>query len=281
VIPDPASSGSSKPANAEAPRVRLDVDGSVARLFLTRPEVRNAFDDVLIAELSAALLVVRNGFETDPRTAPRALVLTGEGTAFCAGADMNWMRRSVGYSKDENEADARRFAGMMRELDQLPIPTIARVNGACLGGGMGLIACCDVVVAADGADFGFTEVRLGIAPAVISSFVLPKIGAAAARRWVLTGEIFKASEAKSMGLVHEVVPLADLDLHVARITAAIAGNGPLAVAAAKRLIRENTALKRDDAIENSVRAIAALRASPEGQEGLGAFLEKRRPAWKS
>jgi methylglutaconyl-CoA hydratase len=224
---------------------------------------------------------VRNGFETDPAAAPRTLVLTGEGTAFCAGADMNWMRRSVTYSRDENEADARRFAGMMRALDELPIPTIGRVNGACLGGGMGLIACCDVVVAAEEADFGFTEVRLGIAPAVISSFVLPKIGAAAARRWFLTGEIFPASAAKSMGLVHEVVPLADLDLATARIAAAIAGNGPLAVAAAKRLIRENAALRRDDAIENSVRAIAALRASPEGQEGLGAFLEKRRPAWKS
>jgi methylglutaconyl-CoA hydratase len=281
VIPDPASSGSGRPAGTEAPRVRLDVDGPVARLFLTRPEVRNAFDDVLIAELSAALGVVRKGFETEPKTAPRALVLTGEGTAFCAGADMNWMRRSVAFSKDENEADARRFAGMMRELDELPIPTIARVNGACLGGGMGLIACCDVVVAADGADFGFTEVRLGIAPAVISSFVLPKVGAAAARRWFLTGEIFQAHEAKAMGLVHEVAPLANLDEAVSRITAAIAGNGPLAVAAAKRLIRENTALQRDDAIENSVRAIAALRASPEGQEGLGAFLEKRRPAWKS
>jgi len=272
---------STNPPSSAAPRVRLDVDGQIARLFLTRPEVRNAFDDVLIAELSAALLVVRNGFETDPAIAPRALVLTGEGTAFCAGADMNWMRRSVAYSRDENEADARRFAGMMRALDELPIPTIARVNGACLGGGMGLIACCDVVVAAEEADFGFTEVRLGIAPAVISSFVLPKIGAAAARRWFLTGEIFPASAAKSMGLVHEVVPLADLDLATARIVAAIAGNGPLAVAVAKRLIRENTALRRDDAIENSVRAIAALRASPEGQEGLGAFLEKRRPAWKS
>src|SRR6185295_17830059 len=200
----------------------------------------------------------------DPDQAPRAVVLTGEGTAFCAGADANWMRRSVAYTREENEADARRMAGMLRSLDELPIPVIARVNGACLGGGMGLIACCDIVVAAEEADFGFTEVRLGIAPAVISSFVLPKIGAAAARRWFLTGEIFPASVAKSMGLVHEVVPLADLDLATARIAAAIAGNGPLAVAAAKRLIRENTALRRDDAIENSVRAIAALRASPEG-----------------
>ena len=262
-------------------RLRLEADGPVARITLARPDVRNAFDEVLIAELAEALHGIARSFGTDPDRASRALVLTGEGTAFCAGADMNWMRRSVAYSRDENEADARRFAGMMRALDELPIPTIARVNGACLGGGMGLIACCDVVVAAEEAEFGFTEVRLGIAPAVISSFVFPKIGAAAARRWFLTGEIFPASVAKSMGLVHEVVPLADLDLATARIAAAIAGNGPLAVAAAKRLIRENTALRRDDAIENSVRAIAALRASPEGQEGLGAFLEKRRPAWKS
>ncbi len=264
----------------DPPRVRLDVEHPAARLTLTRPEVRNAFDDALIAELSAALLVVRNGFEIAPETAPRVLVVTGEGSAFCAGADMNWMRRSIGSTRDENEADAGRFARMMRDLDELPIPTIARVNGACLGGGMGLIACCDVVVAAEGADFGFTEVRLGIAPAVISSFVLPKIGVAAARRYFLTGEIFRADTAKAIGLVHEVVPSADLDLAVAGITAAIAGNGPLAVAAAKRLIRENTALARDQAIENSVKAIAGLRTSPEGQEGLGAFLEKRRPAWK-
>jgi methylglutaconyl-CoA hydratase len=265
---------------AEKPRVRLDVEGATARLTLTRPEVRNAFDEVLIAELSAALLVVRGGFETDPDTAPRVLVLTGEGSSFCAGADMNWMRRSAGMSREENEADAARFARMMLALDELPVPTIARVNGTCLGGGMGLIACCDVVIADEGADFGFTEVRLGIAPAVISSFVLPKIGAAAARRWFLTGEIFRADVAQAMGLVHEVVAASELDLAVARVTAAIAGNGPRAVAAAKRLIRENTALAREGAIENSVKAIAALRTSPEGQEGLGAFLEKRRPAWK-
>lgn len=265
---------------ADSPRLRLDVDDRVARLTLTRPEVRNAFDDALIAELSTALGVVKAGFDDDASAAPRILVLTGEGSAFCAGADMNWMRRSVASTRDENEADASRFAAMMRALDELPVPTLARVNGACLGGGMGLISCCDLVVAAEGADFGFTEVRLGIAPAVISTFVLPKIGAAAARRWFLTGEIFPAGVAKSIGLVHEVVALSELDAAVDRLVAAIAGNGPLAVAAAKRLIRENTALSRDEAIENSVRAIAALRASPEGQEGLGAFLEKRRPAWK-
>ena len=261
-------------------RLRLAIDGPVARITLARPDVRNAFDELLIAELTQALGEVARSFEAGPERAPRALVLTGEGTTFCAGADMNWMRRSVGFSREENEADAARFASMLRALDELPIPTVARVNGACLGGGMGLISCCDIVAAAEGADFGFTEVRLGIAPAVISAFVLPKIGASRARRYFLTGEIFKAEEAKAIGLVHEVVSPEGLDQAVGRIVEAIFGNGPRAVAAAKRLIREGLALRRDDAIENAVRAIAALRASPEGQEGLGAFLEKRRPAWK-
>jgi len=262
-------------------RLRVEPDGAVARVTLARPEVRNAFDDALITELIRALEDLRDRANADPDQAPRAVVLTGEGTAFCAGADANWMRRSVAYTREENEADARRMAGMLRSLDELPIPVIARVNGACLGGGMGLIACCDIVVAAEAADFGFTETRLGIAPAVISSFVLPKIGAAAARRYFLTAEIFKAAVARDIGLVHEVVPLEGLDAAVERVVGALRGCGPRAVAAAKRLIRENLALTRDEAIENSVRAIAGLRASPEGQEGLGAFLAKRAPAWKS
>jgi methylglutaconyl-CoA hydratase len=266
-----------------SPETRLlaDLDGPVARITLARPEVRNAFDDVLIVELSRALESVAERFAADAAGAPRALVLTGEGSAFCAGADANWMRRSVAYTREQNEADARRMAAMLRSLNELPVPTIARVNGACLGGGMGLISCCDVVVAVAGADFGFTEARLGIAPAVISSFVLPKIGPAAARRYFLTAEVFKAEVARLIGLVHEVVPAEALDARVGAIVDTILGNGPNAVAAAKRLIRENLALGFDGAIENSVRAIAALRASEEGQEGLGAFLEKRRPAWKS
>ncbi len=261
-------------------RLRFETGAPIARLTLARPEVRNAFDEGLIAEVTQALGEVARGFDAAPERAPRALVVTGDGAAFCAGADMNWMRRSVGFSREENEADAGRFAAMLRALDELPIPTIARVNGACLGGGMGLIACCDVVVAAEGADFGFTEVRLGIAPAVISAFVLPKIGASAARRYFLTGEMFKAAEAKAIGLVHEVVAPDGLDPAVTRVADAIAGNGPRAVAAAKGLIRDGLALRREEAIANAVRAIAGLRASPEGQEGLGAFLEKRRPAWK-
>jgi len=262
-------------------RLRFEFAAPVARLTLARPEVRNAFDDALIGELIDTIGEIERTFESDPERAPRALVLTGEGAAFCAGADMNWMRKSVAFTRDENEADAMRFAGMMRALDELSIPTVARVNGACLGGGMGLIACCDVVIAAEDATFGFTEVRLGIAPAVISTFVLPRIGASAARRYFLTGEIFPASVAEAIGLVHEVVPAGDLDAAVTRLTDAIRGNGPRGVAAAKRLIRDTLALRRGEAIQNAVRTIAALRASPEGQEGLGAFLEKRRPSWKS
>jgi methylglutaconyl-CoA hydratase len=262
-------------------RLRVTAEGPVARITLARPEVRNAFDDLSIVELTAVLEALRERFEADPSGSARVLVLTGEGSAFCAGADAGWMRRSVTHTREENEADARRMAGMLRALDELPIPTIARVNGVCLGGGMGLVACCDLSIAVEGADFGFTEARLGIAPAVISSFVLPKIGPAAARRYFLTAEVFKSETAKEIGLVHEVVRAEELDRSVDRLIEAIRGNGPLAVSAAKRLIRETAALARDQAIENAVRSIAGLRASPEGQEGLGAFLEKRRPAWKS
>lgn len=260
-------------------RIRFE-GGAVARITLARPEVRNAFDEGLIGELAEVCATLRAEAERGLDKAPRAVVITGDGAAFCAGADMNWMKRSIGFSREENEADARRFAGMLRALDELPFPTIARVNGACLGGGMGLISCCDMVVAAETADFGFTEVRLGIAPAVISTFVLPKIGPAAARRYFLTGEIFKAPVARGLGLVHEVVPPDALDSTVDRLLDALRGNGPHAVAVAKRLIREGLALGRESAIEHTVRAIAGLRASPEGQEGLGAFLEKRPPSWK-
>lgn len=261
-------------------RLRLEAAAPLAQITLARPEVRNAFDEGLIAELTEALREVARSFAASPETAPRALVLAGEGAAFCAGADMNWMRRSVAYTQEENEADARRMAAMLRALDELPLPTIARIHGAALGGGMGIIACCDIAIAAEGAEFGFTEARLGIAPAVISTFVLPKIGAGAARRYFLTAEIFSAAVAREIGLVHEVVPLAGLDAAVTRVADAIRANGPMAVSGAKRLIRESLARGRDDAIENAVRAIAALRTSREGQEGLGAFLEKRPPAWK-
>jgi len=261
-------------------RIKVDSKPPAARVTLARPEVRNAFDDVLMGELTRALEEIRAAYEAAPERAPRALILAAEGAVFCAGADMNWMRRSVTYTQSENESDARRMATMYRTLDELPIPTIARVQGTSLGGGMGLLACCDISVAVDTAQFGFTEARLGIAPAVISPFVLPKIGTSAARRYFLTTEIFGAAQAKEIGLVHEIVSAAELDPTVDRLVAALAENGPRAVSTAKRLIREALALTRDDAIENAIRAIAGLRASPEGQEGLGAFLEKRPPSWK-
>jgi methylglutaconyl-CoA hydratase len=269
--------------------MRLEASGPVARITLARPEVRNAFDEILIAELTRAARGLAGAFEAAaateagawPASAPRVAVLTGDGVVFCAGADLNWMKRSAAYDREENDADARRMAAMVRAIDELPMPVIARVNGPALGGGMGLLSACDIVVAAEDALFGFTEVRLGIAPAVISSFVLPKIGAAAARRYFLTGETFDAETARAMGLVHAVVPAGRLDAEVDAVAQAVLACGPRAVAAAKRLIREAMERTRDDAVENAVRAIAALRVSPEGQEGLGAFLEKRRPSWRA
>lgn len=268
-------------------RIRLEARGPIARLTFARPEVRNAFDEGLIEELTRAAGELAAAFDAAaapagagfPPDAPRVLVLTGEGAAFCAGADLNWMKRSASFAEAENEADARRMAAMYRALDELPLPVIARVNGPALGGGMGLLACSDIAVASDSARFGFTEARLGIAPAVISPFVLPKIGAASARRYFLTAEVFGAEEARALGLVHAVVPAERLDGAVDEIARAILCNGPRAVAAAKRLIREALALDRDGALSNAVRAIAALRGSPEGQEGLGAFLEKRKPGF--
>jgi enoyl-CoA hydratase/carnithine racemase len=180
-------------------RLRYEDARPAATITLARPEVRNAFDEALISELTEVFAGIKTAFASSPETSPRALVLAGDGPAFCAGADMNWMKRSVGFTREENEADAARFAAMLRAFDELPVPAIARVHGATLGGGMGLIACCDVVVAAETAEFGFTEVRLGIAPAVISAFVLPKIGAAAARRYFLTAEVFPAAVARAMG----------------------------------------------------------------------------------
>jgi methylglutaconyl-CoA hydratase len=206
-------------------------------------------------------------------------VLTGAGPIFCAGADVQWMRKSKDYTEAQNAADARAMAHMYRALDECPRPVVAKVRGAALGGGSGLVACCDVVVAADGTTFGFTEVRLGIVPANISTFVLPKIGARAARRYFLTGERFDAAEAARIGLVHEVAPPDALDARVDAIVAALLECGPAAVATAKEIVREVSRLPREQAIDYTVRTIARARVSPEGQEGLAAFLEKRKPRW--
>jgi len=245
--------------------LRVERDGAVLRVTLARPERRNAFDAALIAELTEAFADVGDA---------RAVVLAGEGPSFCAGADVVWQRAAIDLSYDENVEDALRLYRMLLAVDSCPAPVVARVQGYALGGGSGLVACADVVIAAPDATFGFTEVRLGIIPAVISPFVFAKIGTGAARRYFLTGERFDAEAALGIGLVHEVAP--DLDEAGARIVGEILKSGPEATRAAKRLARE---APREG--EELARIAAGLRAGTEGQEGLRAFLEKRTPAWRS
>ncbi|MBI3270667.1 MAG: enoyl-CoA hydratase/isomerase family protein [Planctomycetes bacterium] len=251
--------------------VHVTQAGPVATIALARPDVRNAFNEVVVAEL-------REAFATLP-AGVRAVVLTGEGPVFCAGADIGWMQRSRAYTEEENARDAAAMAEMFRTVDECPHPVLARVNGAALGGGAGLLACCDIVVASETAQFGFSEVRLGIVPGVISTFVLPRIGTRAARRYFLTGERFNATEARAIGLVHEVTNPLALDGHVERILKEVLLAGPEAAAAAKQLIREVAGKSRDEAIPHTVLTIARIRVSPEAQEGLAAFLEKRKPSW--
>ena len=242
--------------------LRIERDGDVLRVTLARPEVRNAFDAALIGELAEAFVDVGRA---------RAVLLAGEGTSFSAGADVEWMRSSVDLSYDENVADANALRRMLEAIDSCPAPVVARVQGHALGGGCGLVACSDIAIAGDDAVFAFSEVKLGIIPAVISPFALAKIGPSAARRYFVTGERFDAETALRIGLVHEVA--ADLDAAVARVLEELASAGPLASRAAKRLV-----LERPDGPETA-RRIAERRASAEGQAGLRAFLERRRPAW--
>jgi methylglutaconyl-CoA hydratase len=248
----------------------------VVWLTLDRPEIHNAFDDRLIAALAKELEQIGRAADV------RVLVLTGAGRSFSAGADLNWMRRTASYGEAENLADARALAGLMQTLNELPKPTVARVNGAALGGGTGLVACCDIVVASEQATFGTTEVRLGLIPAVIGPYVLAAIGPRQARRLMLTGERISAAEAARVGLVHEVAQPDQLDLAVERVLGELLKSGPGAIAAAKRLIRDLSGRPVDaPLIDGTAQRIAALRATPEAREGIGAFLEKRAPAWLS
>jgi methylglutaconyl-CoA hydratase len=246
----------------------------IAWLTLNRPEIHNAFDDRQIAELSAALA----GIGQD--AAIRVLVLAGAGRNFSAGADLNWMRRTSAYGEAENRRDANALAELMKRLYELPQPTVARVQGAALGGGTGLVACCDIVVASEGASFGTTEVRLGIIPAVIGPYVVAAIGARQARRLMLTGERISAHAAVRIGLVHEVVADDDLDSAVETVIGHLLKGGPRAIAAAKRLVQDLSGRPIDqDLIDDTARRIAALRTTPGAREGLSAFLEKRKPDW--
>ena len=246
-----------------AANLRIERDGHVLRITLARPDRRNAFDAALIAELAEAFVDVGRA---------RAVVLAGDGPSFCAGADVDWMRSSAELFYDENVADANALRAMLEAIDGCPAPVVARVQGHALGGGAGLVAAADVAVAGSDAAFAFSEVKLGIVPAVISPFALAKIGPGQARRWFVTGERFDAETALRLGLVHEVA--ADLDAAVERVVGELLSAGPRAARWAKRLVRE-----RPDGPETA-RWIAERRTSDEGQEGLRAFLEKRRPAWR-
>jgi methylglutaconyl-CoA hydratase len=248
----------------------------VLTLCMNRPEVHNAFDAQMIGELTAAL----ESAERDE--AVRLVVISGTGKCFSAGADLNWMRSLVGASRQENERDALRLAKLMRSLNYLSKPTVARINGAALGGGVGLIAACDITVAADNARFGLTEVRLGLVPAVISPYVIRRIGETHARRYFLSGERFDTRRACEIGLLQQAVEAGQLDAAVEDVVKQVLGGGPKAVAHAKQLIfgmaghgiEEQTGID-----ETTARLIADLRVSAEGQEGLAAFLEKRKPGW--
>ena len=248
-------------------------DGAVATVTLARPEVRNAFNAELIAELHEAFEMLGTLDNV------RAIVLDGQGKAFCGGADITWMRDSVELSLAENVADARRLSEMFRAIDRAPKPVIGKIHGAALGGGAGLVACCDIVLADESAFFGFTEVKLGILPAVISPFVLAKIGSSHARALCLTGERFDAKRALAIGLVHEVVTADALDDALTRVLGEVASASPSAIAATKSLLARVAQTEYDATLELTANAIAAQRTSPEGQDGLRAFLEKRPAGW--
>ncbi|WP_399682109.1 enoyl-CoA hydratase/isomerase family protein [Xenophilus sp.] len=256
--------------------LELQVDGAVARIWLNRPEMRNAIDDVFIRELGEAFA------QAEAAPGVRAVVLGGRGPAFCAGANLNWMKRAAEFTPEQNLQDAAGLPRMLRTLHESRLPVIARVQGDVYAGGMGLVSVCDVAIAAEGANFCLSEVKIGLIPATISPYVIRAMGARAAQRYFLTGERFSAAEAHRIGFVHEVVPADALDAKVDEVLKNIAAAAPGAVSECKRLLRDVTGERIDDALsDETVRRIAALRAGEEGQEGLRSFLEKRKPSWVS
>ena len=254
----------------------IRIEGRVARVYLNRPEVRNAFNDVVITELTEAF--TRLG--ADP--ALRVIVLGGHGKAFCAGADLNWMKAMAGYDWEQNRADAQRLAEMLWTVYNCPLPVVGRLQGDCYAGGMGLAAACDVLVACDGLHFCLSEARLGLLPATISPYVTRAMGEQQARRYFVTAERFSAVQAQAMGFVHACVPGEALDVAVDGIVEALVANGPAAVKACKRLVQDvaGRAITPDLRAETA-RRIADIRASDEGREGVQAFLQRREPAWRA
>ncbi len=260
-------------ADSSASTARTERDGPVATVVLARPDVRNAFDERTIAELTAAFEALAGDASL------RAVVLRGDGPAFCAGADVGWMRRAGTASLEDNESDARRLSTLFDRFAALPVPTLCLAHGAALGGGAGLVAAADIAIAEVGCRFGFTEVRLGIVPAVVSTYALAAIGARHARRYFATGEIFDAARAEAIGLVSEVVGKDQGLGRIEEIVASILAAGPSAVREAKRLAADDRD-RGPGAKAELARLIARLRATPEAREGLAAFLEKRDPSWK-
>jgi len=254
-------------------RLQVDVERGVARVWLNRAEARNAFDGLMVTELRRTL------FDFATQDSVRVIVLGGRGPVFCAGADVEWMKAMAAFTREDNLREAQAMADLFFTVYNSPKPIVARVQGAALGGGAGLVAACDVAVAALGTSFGFTEVRLGLVPSVISPYVLAKIGEAAARELFLTGARFEAVRAQEMGLVASAVPEPDLDTAVEARVADLLQAGPRALAEAKALIREVAFRRVEDVQRYTVERIADLRVSAEGQEGLRAFLEKRKPDW--
>jgi len=256
--------------------LRIERSAAVLTLWLDRPTLHNAFDAGLIGALTAALDAAGRDDQV------RAVVLAGTGASFSAGADMQWMRGMAAASEEANRQDSLALAGLMRTLDELPKPTVARVHGAAFGGGVGLVACCDIAIASSTARFGLTESRLGLLPAVISPYVIDAIGPRQARRWFATGEHFDAATALQIGLVHQLVDPERIDEAVQHQLGLLDKAGPVAAASAKALVRRVAAGGDRDALDRDNAAlIARLRVSAEGQEGLGAFLDKRTPRWVS
>ncbi len=253
--------------------VQLEIADGVARLSMNRPEVHNAFNDEELRELTEAVKLVAADATI------RVLVLTGNGKSFCAGADLNWMKSVLSYTPEQNKKDAAVLVDLMDMIEQMPKPVVGRINGAAVGGGAGLTAVCDIAIASSEAKFGFGEAKLGIIPAMISPYVLRKIGPGPARELFLTGDRFSADRARDIGLVNEVVPPDGLDEAVNAKVASLLTSAPNAVAEAKKLIRLVPGMTAAEAREHTLAKIAELRAAPEGQEGMKAFLEKRKAGW--
>ena len=254
--------------------LQIEREGHVARIWLNRPDVRNAFNEGVIAELHAAF----TAFAADAGL--RAIVLGGRGKAFCAGADLSWMKAMASFDWEQNRADAQALADMLWAVWRCPVPVVGRVHGDCYAGGVGLAAVCDVLVAAEGVNFCLSEARLGLLPGTISPYVIRAMGEQASRRYFVTAERFSAAQAHAMGFVHEVVALEALDAKVAEIVATLVANGPMAARACKKLVQDVAGLPLDGALRaETARRIADIRASDEGREGVQSFLNKRKPNW--